>query len=758
MSEYCLYALFFFVPLILTPLNYELFEYNKMMLTYLLTIMIVGSWAVHMIVQKKWLLFRTPFDIPLGLFVLSQILSTISSIDPHVSWWGYYSRFHGGLWSTLAYTALFYVLVAVGKTHPEPLKFIRKLGVVTLTSAVLVSIYGVLERLGIDKNVWVQDVQNRVFSTLGQPNWLAAYLTTLLPISIAIALFSIQKALMHPTKRIAGDVYRIPHNAIYDIRYTIYVLLPILFYSTLLFTKSRSGFIAFWITNAVFWLTLFAMHMVTWSHGHMVKKLQPFSNLTMQPLFKFFVIGNLALVILTFIIASPFPMINKYASFEIINTLRHKPPAQTIEATPAGTLLETGVTESGDIRRIVWKGAFEIIANYPLFGTGTETFAYAYYKHKPAEHNMTSEWDFLYNKAHNEYLNFAATTGLFGLGSYLLFIVWFIVWFLLTFKHQMVKWSHGHMVKKQKSSHLAMQPFSHFDPDILDTKYYILNTGLFAGWLSILITNFFGFSVVIVGIFFFLIPAVSFIISSSSNFSLQKSTISEKKSYTLIQKAALVFVLFYILYSIFYILKLWYADTVFAAGYRANRSGLLETAYRKLQFATMLNPDEPFYHDELSFAAASLAQALSAENEATIAAQFVEQALTAGSRALSISPRNVNFWKTRTRVLVTLGEGNAEMMNKALESILIARELAPTDAKIAYNAGLLYGRVNRIDEAIKTLQETTKLKPDFRDAYYALALFYKDKNNIEKARENLEFILNRLNPNDEEIKQLLEQL
>src|SRR3989344_3215856 len=130
-THYCLYALVFFVPLILTPLNYELFEYNKMMLTYLLTIMIVGSWAITMIVQKKWLLFRTPFDIPLGLFVLSQILSTIFSIDPNVSWWGYYSRFHEGLLSTFAYTALFYVLVAVGKTHNEPMRFIKKLGVVT---------------------------------------------------------------------------------------------------------------------------------------------------------------------------------------------------------------------------------------------------------------------------------------------------------------------------------------------------------------------------------------------------------------------------------------------------------------------------------------------------------------------------------------------------------------------------------------------------------------------------------------------------
>ena len=33
-------------------------------------------------------------------------------------------------------------------------------------TAALVAFYGVLERLGIDKHLWVQDVQNRVFSPL----------------------------------------------------------------------------------------------------------------------------------------------------------------------------------------------------------------------------------------------------------------------------------------------------------------------------------------------------------------------------------------------------------------------------------------------------------------------------------------------------------------------------------------------------------------------------------------------------------------
>ena len=58
-------------------------------------------------------------------------------------------------------------------------------------------------------------------------------------------------------------------------------------------------------------------------------------------------------------------------------------------------------------------------SKYPLFGTGVETFAYSYNFVRPLTHNLTSEWDYVYNKAHNEYFNYLATTGFIGLISYL---------------------------------------------------------------------------------------------------------------------------------------------------------------------------------------------------------------------------------------------------------------------------------------------------------------------------------------------------
>ena len=376
--EYSFYGLFFFVPLALTPLNYELFEYNKMMLIYAITAIIVGAWVGKMIWNQKILLRPTPFDIPIALFFASQVISYFYSIDRHVSFWGYYSRFHGGLLSTIAYILLYYAFVSNFKKE-----HISRLIGIALGSGILISFYGILEHFShspsclfftgkFDVSCWVQDVENRVFATLGQPNWLAAYLAILIP----IALYQSMKKLQTPNSKLQTIAA---------------FFLPIIFYVTLLFTKSRSGFIASLVTQGLFWLVLFYR--------------------SKEKIKKPFVIFNVFLIVLTIIISTPFEQINRvmysFAPLQIIRKTLH-PQAEIPLSQIAGPALETGGTESGEIRRIVWKGALDIAKHYPLFGTGVETFAFAYYQYRPVEHNLTSEWDFLYNKAHNEFLNYLA--------------------------------------------------------------------------------------------------------------------------------------------------------------------------------------------------------------------------------------------------------------------------------------------------------------------------------------------------------------
>jgi len=133
-------------------------------------------------------------------------------------------------------------------------------------------------------------------------------------------------------------------------------------------------------------------------------------------------------------------------------------------------------------------------------------------------------------------------------------------------------------------------------------------------------------------------------------------------------------------------------------------------------------------------------------------------AITSSDRSLKISPYNLNFWKNRTRLFYSLAEIEEKYTQQALESLLMANKLAPTDAKIVYNLALVYAKLNQEETAIKTLEEAVNLKPNYDQARYALALFYEKKDEIDKAKEQLNYILEKINPSHEAALEKLKTL
>lgn len=655
------YLLFGLVPLLLTPWNYELFEYNKMMAVYAITVVIAAAWLTKSIAEKKFTISRTPLDIPILLFLASQFLSSLFSIDPHVSWFGYYSRFNGGMWSVVSYIVLFYAFV----TH---VKQAVPFFVAGLSTAVVVALYGVAERLGIDKHLWVQDVQNRVFSTLGQPNWLAAYLVALAPLSMAFA-----------TKA------RTPKP---EARNVVWMGVSVLFFAVLLFTKSRSGLLAFAVADILFWLL----------QGP--KQIQ-------RATLKLGGALHLVFALIVFFNGTGVESVDRFVTLRGVRTqlVHTNAPAPAVE-TVTGPVLETGGTESGVIRKYVWEGAitaWRATTKTMLVGTGTETFAFAFFKSRPVAHNLTSEWDFLYNKAHNEYLNYLATTGVFGLGSYLLFIGAVLLLFFRS--------------KKDSIAH-----------------------AVFAGWASILVTNFFGFSVVVTQVLLFLFPAFLF--------EGKPKHIAVRLPHWGIWIAPVIGAVTLVCLS-----RMWYADSQFAAGYRQVRAGNAAEAATLLQHASRIQPGEPLYHDELGSLYSSIAAAAHAAGDATTTAVLTQQSIAESDRAIATSPQNVNFWKTRTRIYVSLSDIDPQYTADAIDALTRAQELSPNDPKILYNLAILHGRLGDGDASIQLLTKAIAIKPNYRDAYFALSLFYADLGRMQESQDILHIYLETVDPNDADFKE-----
>ena len=647
--SYSFYLLFLLTPLFWSSLNYELFEYNKMILTYGFTVIIVGAWILKTINEKRLTLSRTPLDIPLLLFLGANILSTFLSIDPHTSIWGYYSRSNGGLLSTISYLLLYWAFVS--NMDKEKVFTTLKFG---LLSGFIVSIWGIAEHFGISASCillrgefsdscWIQDVQSRVFATLGQPNWMAVYLSMLIFPALYFFLISATKKSL-----------------------TTYYLLLITLYLAFTFTYSRGptlGLIGGILVFGGAWL---------WRYSLTRGKTLSLSII---------LISFLAINLLFGSALTGFRLVSKFAP----------PPRPNISLPSSSTQLENGGTESGQIRFIVWQGAIDIFKHYPLFGSGLETFAYSYYQYRPPQHNLTSEWDFLYNKAHNEYLNYLATTGIVGFGTYLLVIGAFVAW-------------------------SVSRIFKTKQPE------FLLIVVLLASYISYLIYNFFLFSVVIIAIFFYLFPALAFVASDSTRpFKLPQlftflfslfTFIYRRPIYTKIAKGIIIFSTFYLLFSIF---QLWYADTLFASGEKAQDAGNPGRAYNLLTLATDLNNSEPFYKSELSFAAAGASVALK-ETDATLSAALKEEAEVRTAAVLKTNPNNVSFWRSAIRTYFELSSLDKKYIEVTLTTIDHTIKLAPTDPKLYYNKALILDSQGKKAEGIKVLEQALQLKPNYLEA------------------------------------------
>ena len=728
-------------PFIFTWVNDELFEFNKMLFTYVLVTIGVSAFAVKSILQGKWLVKRTIFDIPLLLFVASQAISTFFSIHPYTSLWGYYSRFNGGFISIVAYTALYYLVV-----HAVQRKHVAALCISLVVGLLGSSLYAFPEHFGfspscvlisgeLNASCWKQDVQHRVFGTFGQPNWLAAYIVTLLPLTLTLP-FVIQKFWL---KKSLEKVFKISA-----------VAATVLAYPTLLFTKSRSGFLGFAVAMA---LTFIGFSILALTQKQIRASLFSRFKKTTE-----YAIGLIVFISMTSLIFGT-PYTPPFS--EIVDSFSKNQAVESSqkENAPESTLvnrLDVGGTDSGEIRKIVWDGAIAVWKRYPLFGSGVETFAYSYYLDRPMAHNQVSEWDFLYNKAHNELLNFAATTGTIGLVTYVLIFVWFgfrVAWYILR-------------------SNQAQTRIDGYD-EYLETS--LLLTALAAGLVGLSVSNFFGFSTVMVMILMYIYLALTHILITQEKQVLPVATkpIPQKTvPLSLIQNLLIGLTVITTLWVLLSITNRWQSDRLYTEGKNLAGSGQLQQSIPLLTRAIILQPREALFYDELAnvysrlaYAYATQLQDESAEiNEDSLQQQeaqvngLVQAAIDASDTTLALNPVHLNFYKTRARVFLLLSDFNPEYLQDAFAALEVASHRAPTDPKLVYNLGLVALAQGKTDQGTLLIEQSVDMKPNYEAARMKLAEIYTSTDQIQKAIDQYEFVLQNIAPENEIARESLEKI
>lgn len=233
-----------------------------------------------------------------------------------------------------------------------------------LFSATIVALYGVSQYFGFDpipRDLIRMNWKGRAFSTMGNPNFLGSYLTLVLPISVFTYIY---------TKK------------------SIYLLTSGLIYLSLLCTMTRGS-----------WLGAFV----------------GFIFLTTYTFRRNFNFKHLMIIIVLFLFITI--AMNSYTNGGIFGRFL------TIGKDFLLLVEKSDDFESGGANRIfIWKRVIELIKFKPFFGHGLENLGIIstdYFYKDIIEYFGKL---YIFDKAHNEYLHIAVTTGIPSLIVYLIFL------------------------------------------------------------------------------------------------------------------------------------------------------------------------------------------------------------------------------------------------------------------------------------------------------------------------------------------------
>lgn len=627
----CYLALAVITPLLFSTKNSELFEVPKMHFIYFAAVIIFFGTLLKFVIQEKIII---PPRLPIAaflIFLMVQTFSTLISIDKFTSVFGYPSRLNGGLISQLAYFAIF----GAALVNLNIQKVQRLLLAVVLTGAA-VSVWGIPSHFGYDPSCFVLtgkfdascwqaefDPTIRIFSTLGQPNWLASYLVIIMPMAIAFALDS----------------------RLHRLRYFLGAIVLVLF-TALLMTNSRAGMAGLAVGLAVFLLMI--------GFGKVKQNLR---------ILGLFLAGFL---ILTFLFGG-FLYLRFLAGFEK-DMISHSSNNSNLTPQP----VPAGGTESSEIRLIVWRGAWDVFKKRPILGFGPETFAYSYYLFRPLAHNQTTEWNFFYNKAHNEFLNYLANIGILGFFAYIGFL--------------------GSVILP-----LAL---------ILKKTEFVAIGAILAAIFGYHTAIFFGFSTAASQLLMFMLLACGLILGNDQKLKEIKINFGNILIKNIVLAAVIVLGLFCLIFAG----KIYFADLLIA---RAQETLNLKSLLIYDNAISMFPAKHPFYLADSAYENALYAA--ESDNEEKIT-HLTTQADSKAQAAEDLAPNNLIVIRRAANTYLLLISIDEQYKEKALLAGQKIINLASHDPQSFLTLAKIQASSNEIAGAKKSLKTALDLKPNYLEA------------------------------------------
>lgn len=738
------------IVVFLVPTVYDrrigiVFSGTKLPTIRILMLLILSVWSCKILIFREHKFVRSLLDWPVASYMLAVTVATITSVNFLVSFMGFYGRFEG-LSTWYVYGLLYFVTLNFIKTKEQ----FRRVFMAVISAATLMSIYGIIQRFFWDPYAWGGVITwQRVIATIGQPNFLAAYVIMAFFMGLSLLIMDHEKeeAPKPPeTQKRKGARQRAEFKAanpdvffqllivlcfagflsaylimIYFIDTNYFPLLVLswalitflavlfvfiskdahplvldgiilvslpLIYTCIFFTQSRGGLMAFFASGALFAILA--------DRNNLLKHWKE--------------LGILALMLFLITAATiTNPQYSPFKRFTEEVKVEETGQSQTnASQDKAGSLQLEGAAGS---RIETWNSAFRIIADHPFSGIGPEVMKMVFPRYETELFRFKEAFHVKQDRCHDEVFDIAVTKGIPALFIY--------VWLLFAFFR------------------LGLQKiYGNYDKNI---KLFV--AGMLSAFVSYQIQNLFSFGVLAITS---LVWVVFGLVSVPEIRDDKETELPPFKGISLPEippiGVATVAVIFVFL-SYFSTLQ-FRADRYFKAGKTDVDQQNFPKALAEFKDSLDILPFEGGTLTYYGITYLNVAQA-SPDKPA-----LMNDAIQALLRASQLDPYNAdNFYILGKTYLAFANTRGAEALEKSLQYSNNSIAIDPYYAEAYFNRGLVYEMRGQFPLAAEEYKKAFMINPSLTDSMKRLGLVYSNMGQPQKIIETFNEALERYKGN-----------
>ena len=738
------------IVVFLVPTVYDrrigiVFSGTKLPVIRILMLLILSVWSCKILIFREHKFVRSLLDWPVASYMLAVTVATITSVHFIISFMGFYGRFEG-LSTWYVYGLLYFVTLNFVKTKEQ----FRRIFMAVLSAATLMSIYGIIQRFFWDPYAWGGVITwQRVIATIGQPNFLAAYVIMAFFMGLSVLIMDHEEGKMPEpieAQKRKGARSKVDVRAsktdilsqalivscyagimlvylimIYFINTTyfpllvlswalitflavlfvfisrgahplvldgiILVSLPII-YTCIFFTQSRGGLMAFFAAGALF--------VILADRNNLLEHWKELGILA------------LALFLITAVTITN-PQYSPFKRFtEEVKMEETGQPEVNAPVDKAGSLQLEGAAGS---RIETWNSAFRMIADHPISGIGPEVMKMVFPRYETELFRFKEAFHVKQDRCHDEAFDIGVTKGIPALFIY--------VWLLFTF----FKLGLGKI-------------YGNFDKNIK-----ISIAGIIAAFVSYQIQNLFSFGVLaitsLVWVMFGLVSVPE--IKDDSDTALPPWKGIPFSEMPPIGMAGII--LFLIVLSYFGTLQ-YRGDLHFKSGKTYVDQQNFPQALVEFKKSLDILPVEGGTLTYYGITYLNVAQATPDKP------QMINDAVSALLNGTGLDPYNADNFYILSKTFISPGSsGVGGALDRAMEYCNDAIAIDPYYAEAYFNRGLIYEMKGQLPLAAEEYKKSFMINPSLTDSMKRLGKVYTDMGAPQKIVETFNDALEKYKDN-----------